>query len=205
MDDLEKCKDSISQIKKAIPDAIFKATEEASDWPKGCYLLTSSGSVYFNEHDTGSNHSLARHICKGLGKKNIQNSTSIFIIKHLFFLEKLSILSILFKVTFTAHSYVGRWERSLDKCKTDCSISSYEKLKCIFKCNGGSSEYTVLASTVVWDDDSTGTTFGTFDGVNKIQWSTGSTWTKQGGIYIDYKSYILFSLTTLSILTHALF
>ena len=79
VDDLEKCKDSISQIKKAIPDAIFKATEEASDWPKGCYLLTSNGSVYFNEHETGSNNSLARHICKGLGKKNILNSTSIFL------------------------------------------------------------------------------------------------------------------------------
>ena len=79
VDDLEKCKESISQIKKAIPDAIFKATEEASDWPKGCYLLTSSGSLYFNKHATGSNHSLARHICKGLGKTNIKNSTSILL------------------------------------------------------------------------------------------------------------------------------
>ena len=77
VDDLEKCKESISQIKKAIPDAIFKATEEASDWPKGCYLVASSGSVLFNEHATGSNHGNARHICKGPGKKYIQRSTSI--------------------------------------------------------------------------------------------------------------------------------
>ena len=81
VDDLEKCKESISQIKKAIPDAIFKATEDASDWPKGCYLLTSSGSVYFNKHATGSNHSSARHICKGLGEKQSKFSFGSFIIK----------------------------------------------------------------------------------------------------------------------------
>ena len=106
-------------------------------------------------------------------------------LKNLIFLKKWFILSILFIVTFTAQSYVGRWGGLLNNCKTDCSIISNEKLRCISKCNGASEEYTVLASTLVWDGDSTGATFGTFDGINKIQWSNGSTWTKQGGIDID--------------------
>ena len=83
VDDLEKCKESLSQIKKAIPHARgvwFTDTEIASDWPKGCYLIASSGSVLFNEHATGSNHGNARHICKGPGKKYIQRSTSIRLI-----------------------------------------------------------------------------------------------------------------------------
>ena len=73
VDDLEKCKESLSQIKKAIPHARgawFKDTEDASDWPKGCYLFTSGSvnEVYFNEHATGSSHSDARHICEVQGK-----------------------------------------------------------------------------------------------------------------------------------------
>ena len=109
-----------------------------------------------------------------------------FNIFNLICLKKGYVLSISFIVTFTAQSYVGRWERAQDKCKSDCTISSNENIRCIVKCNGvskWSSKYTVLASTIVWDGDSTGAIFGTFDGVNKIEWSTGSTWTKQGGIY----------------------
>ena len=91
VDDLEKCKESLSQIKKAIPHARgvwFTDTEIASDWPKGCYLVASSGSVLFNEHATGSNHGSARHICKGPGKKYIQRSTSIRLIKEFDLSEK---------------------------------------------------------------------------------------------------------------------
>ena len=114
---------------------------------------------------------------------------SIFF-KNLICLKKGYVLSISFIVTFTAQSYVGRWERSQDKCKTDCTISSNENIRCIVKCNGvskWSSNFTVLASTIVWDGDSTGAIFGTFDGVNKIEWTCTDTWidtwTKQGGIY----------------------
>ena len=110
--------------------------------------------------------------------------------KNLICLKKGYVLSISFIVTFTAQSYVGRWERAQDKCKSDCTISSNENIRCIVKCNGvskWSSNYTVLASTVVWDGDSTGAIFGTFDGVNKIEWYNNitkiGTWTKQGGIY----------------------
>ena len=103
------------------------------------------------------------------------------------FLKKGYVLYISFIVTFTAQSYVGRWEKLSDKCKRDCTISSNENIRCISKCNGDSSEFTVLASTIVWDGDSTGAIFGTFDGVNKIEWYNNitkiGTWTKQGGIY----------------------
>ena len=68
MDDLGKCKDSIAQIKNTVPNAIFKASEDSSNWPKGCYLYTTSNAVYFNEHATGSSNSRARHICEVLSK-----------------------------------------------------------------------------------------------------------------------------------------
>ena len=64
VNDLEKCRDSVSEIKNIVPNAFFKRTEVDDKYPKGCYLWRQKGAVYFNEHGTGSKHRKARQICK---------------------------------------------------------------------------------------------------------------------------------------------
>ena len=71
INDLETCKDSVSEIKKLIPNAEFRGQENRQDWPKGCYLYIALGKKwgFFNGHQTGSNHANARPICQVQGMK----------------------------------------------------------------------------------------------------------------------------------------
>ena len=71
INDLETCKESVSEIKKLIPNAEFRRQENRPDWPKGCYLYVLGGVKWgiFNEDLTGSNHVNARPICQIQGMK----------------------------------------------------------------------------------------------------------------------------------------
>ena len=62
---LEACKGAVDMIKLNIPKAHFYKTESNGYYPKGCYLYVGDdvGSVFFNEHETGSSHNYARQIC----------------------------------------------------------------------------------------------------------------------------------------------
>ena len=66
VDTLEECKEAVDTIKLNIPKAHFYSTETDSEYPKGCYLYVADevGSVFFNQHVTGSKHSGARPICR---------------------------------------------------------------------------------------------------------------------------------------------
>ena len=59
-------KPCIEAAKELIKD--FDMTVNASDSPKGCYLL--SNKVYFNHHSTGSRKHGAHQICKSRGNVN---------------------------------------------------------------------------------------------------------------------------------------
>ena len=87
VDNLQNCKEAVGEIKKMIPNAVFKNTEVNANWPMGCYLWVNSDAsksqVYFNEHATGSENIEALHICKGHGKKNL-----IYSPRLLYFLSK---------------------------------------------------------------------------------------------------------------------
>ena len=64
VENLEKCRSAVSEIKNVVPNAFFRKTEVDERYPKGCYLYVPKGAVYFNEHGTGSKNRKARQICK---------------------------------------------------------------------------------------------------------------------------------------------
>ena len=78
MDNEADCKKAVEEIKRDVPFANFKKTEDDDNWPNGCYLYIQkpfkhsniqSGGVYFNTHSDGSRHNDSRQICKSKGKK----------------------------------------------------------------------------------------------------------------------------------------
>ena len=69
MDGEGDCKKAVEEIKRDVPFANFKKTEDDANWPNGCYLYIKTGGVYFNTHSDGSRHNDARQICKSKGKK----------------------------------------------------------------------------------------------------------------------------------------
>ena len=73
VNNLQTCKDAVSEIKKLIPNAHFKNNFASANWPKGCFLFANSdkyhGRVFFNEHHDGSNNGNARPICHVRGMK----------------------------------------------------------------------------------------------------------------------------------------
>ena len=62
IDDKETCLIAISLISDEEPKVQFRREENATNWPKGCYL--ASGDIYFNKHSLGNRHSFARPICR---------------------------------------------------------------------------------------------------------------------------------------------
>ena len=64
VENLEKCRGAVNEIKNVVPNAFFKRTEVDKHYPKGCYLYVPKSAVYFNEHGTGSKNRKARQICK---------------------------------------------------------------------------------------------------------------------------------------------
>ena len=68
MDNEADCKKAVEEIKRDVPFANFKKTEDDANWPNGCYLYIKTGGVYFNTHSDGSRHNDARQICKSKGK-----------------------------------------------------------------------------------------------------------------------------------------
>ena len=68
MDNEADCKKAVEEIKRDVPFANFKKTEDDANWPNGCYLYIKTGGVYFNTHSDGSRHNDARQICKLKGR-----------------------------------------------------------------------------------------------------------------------------------------
>ena len=55
-----ECRSAISNIPRA---SKFGRYEYTSKWPKGCYLHSKYGEVYWNNHGTGSHNTAARQVC----------------------------------------------------------------------------------------------------------------------------------------------
>ena len=60
VDDLTACKEAAGSF-----GIRFAGTDDASNWPKGCYWFSN---VWFNQHGSGSANTNAAQICKRKGK-----------------------------------------------------------------------------------------------------------------------------------------
>ena len=80
VDDEADCKKAVKEIKRDVPFANFKKTEDDENWPNGCYLYIKTGGVYFNTHSDGSRHNDARQICKSKGKNYYYDLSSIYLL-----------------------------------------------------------------------------------------------------------------------------
>ena len=89
MDNETDCKKAVEEIKRDVPFANFKKTEDDANWPNGCYLYIKTGGVYFNTHSDGSRHNDARQICKSKGKNNNDSPTRINLLLSLLLLLEL--------------------------------------------------------------------------------------------------------------------
>ena len=83
MDVEADCKKAVEEIKRDVPFANFKKTEDDENWPNGCYLYIKTGGVYFNTHSAGSRHNDARQICKSKGKNYNYDLSSIYLLLSL--------------------------------------------------------------------------------------------------------------------------
>lgn len=71
-----------SLCRSALQNTDYKGEEDTSNWPKGCYKLTTSNQVYLNNHHTGRQNPNARPICKATEPKQCQYGETIFNCKN---------------------------------------------------------------------------------------------------------------------------